>query len=122
MITKRIRVNHGILFVFDPHSPVPNVPEYIPSTPVSANDVCVSISVRHEIDGDVLVSMGRMAPTDPCDIVVFEGGIATPSGRVAIVTSGNEEVICLEHERPHAKLRIQIDQIEHAERVHVEVD
>jgi hypothetical protein len=117
-----VSVPHAILFVVDSQSSQFDVPAYDATSPTSSNGDCVSVSVRASVDGNVQVSIGCGSAFSKFGLLAFEGVLATPSGRVAVVTSGMEEVVSLLHASPTATLRIRLDAFDNAQSVWIEVE
>lgn len=95
MIEASIAPANPIVFVLDPSSDTINVPQYIPGEVVASTESCISVGIQADADGETIIKLatkfadsarGRMHK-------VFEGKIATPSRKVAVVTAEFEGVV-----------------------------
>jgi hypothetical protein len=122
MSSVTISLSHPILFVFDFSNPAFSVPEFDPNAPVSANSNGISIRSASEVDGEVIVNLTEAIPTAVASAghEVFVGSIAAPSKRVAVVTAENEKLVEAAVPTTTAKIRVVVDDPEHAMTIWVE--
>jgi len=120
--TVTVSLSHPILFVFDYSNKAFLVPDYDPTTPVSANPTGISIRSASEVDGEVTVHLNGSIPTDAASAghEVFVGAIAAPSKSVAVVTAENEKLVEASVATTTAKIRVVVDEPEHATTIWVE--
>ena len=95
MSTVTLAPPNAILFVFDPDNRGVRIPEYIDGRLVAANNSCVSVGTRADVDGDVTIVLES---TFSADLVtglqrVFSGVMDAPGHRVAIVTSDARTIL-----------------------------
>lgn len=109
MHTASYTPSHPILFLFDFSNANMIVPECNPEEVVSANDSCVSLPTIADVDGDVTVTLAETLPREAGGVEVFDGVIAAPSKRVAVVTPHNEKLIETGVHRERATVRIVVD-------------
>jgi hypothetical protein len=108
----QISVPHGIVFVLDPANKSTVVPPHDPASATASNETCVSIKTVPEVDGEVLIKLGR--PLNDADArgctQVFRGVISTPSGKLAIVTSAYEKVLMVDVPTKVTPITVSVDE------------
>jgi len=108
---------NAILFVLDPTNKDAVVPPYVAGEPVAATATCISIGTQADVDGDVEVSL-EAAAVAPADLQqVFLGVIATPSGKLAVVTSHFQRVLEVDIPSDAAEVSIWADDLRNPARV-----
>jgi hypothetical protein len=114
---------HPIIFVFDPSNEVMDVPVYDPEQVVSFNATCLSIRTIADVDGEVTITLAADLPpgTIAGGIEVFRGIVATPGGKVALVTSENRVLLEMSVSRSGAPIRVLVDDERHPVRIWVEL-
>jgi hypothetical protein len=84
---------NAILFIFDPTSKDVVIPAYVDNELTAATDTCVSVGTQADVDGETEVSLDILGVV-PLDLeLIFSGAIATPGGKVAVVTSQFQRVL-----------------------------
>ncbi len=84
---------NAILFIFDPTNKDVVIPAYVDDELTAATDTCVSVGTQADVDGETEVSLDIWGVV-PLDLErVFSGVIATPGGKVAVVTSQFQQVL-----------------------------
>lgn len=111
---------NAILFVLDPTNKEVVVPPYIAGELVAATATCVSVGTQADVDGDVEVSLEPAA--GPLDLLqVFLGGVATPGGKVAVVTSHFFHVLEINVPSGMTEVVIWVDDLRHPAHVAIGV-
>lgn len=114
---------NAILFVLDPANTSIVVPEYEPGVLTANSGSCLSIATQAEVDGDVTVRLSDQlssAEKSGCD-EFFEGEIATPGRKVAVVTSHFEEVLVLNVEQTVTRVAVGADHPDSPSLIWIEV-
>jgi hypothetical protein len=62
------------------------VPTVMPESGIASSASCILVACYPEIDGETKITLGVARDVDPGDTPAFDGQLATPSGRVIIVT------------------------------------
>jgi len=112
---------NAILFVFDPTNKAVVIPPYVDGELTAATASCVSVGTRADVDGDTVVSL-ETALVAPSNVQqVFFGAIATPGGKVAVVTSQFQRVLETDVPAEAAEIAIWADDIRNPTQVTVGV-
>lgn len=62
------------------------VPDFDVASGISATDSCILVGCWPEIDGETEINLGPADEVNPGGQAAFDGHLATPSGRLQIVT------------------------------------
>lgn len=118
-----VALSHPILFVMDFGNDDMIVPTYDEESLTANNDSCVSVRTIADVDGDVTVRLNRVAgnSTASTGIQVFQGDVATPTGRIAVVTSLNEKILEMDVASATTRVVITVDDLRHPAQVNVDV-
>jgi hypothetical protein len=112
---------NAILFVFDPTNKDVLIPSYVDGELTAATETCVSVGTQTEVDGDVEISLA-ISGAVPLDLQqVFFGTVATPGGKVAVVTSRFQRVLELNVPASAVELSIWTDDLRNPARVVVNI-
>jgi hypothetical protein len=112
---------NAILFVLDPTNKDTAVPPYVAGELTAATATCVSVGTQADVDGDVDVSLDP-ASGAPADMQqVFLGVIATPSGKLAVVTSHFQRVLEVDVPSDAAEVSIWADDLRYPAHVAIGV-
>jgi len=117
-----LSLSHPILFVMDFGNSEVVVPEYSAESTVSATSSCISIRGIADVDGDLTVRLIREQDmlTVTGLLNVFEGPLATPGKKAAIVTSSNEKVMEIDVAGDVTSIRVSVDDTEFPSEILVE--
>jgi hypothetical protein len=112
---------NAILFVFDPTCRNVAVPSHVDGQLTAATATCVSVGTQADVDGETEVLLD-VDPVVPASLQrVFAGVIATPSKRVAVVTSQFERVLEIDAPDETASISIWVDDLRNPAQVTVGV-
>lgn len=94
MIEARIAPSNPIVFVLDPSNGAIDVPAYTSGEIIASNPTCVSVGIRADVDGETVIELARRVRGDDQNLrKVFEGDLATPGRKIAVVTAEFESVV-----------------------------
>lgn len=115
---------HAILFIFDPSNKNADTPEYVDGELTAENHDCISVGTQAYVDGDTSVTLGRRS--EGIDLTglsrVFEGRIATPGRKIAIVTSESQSILEQNLDSTEAEVSIWTDDAKNPSRVTVMIE
>jgi hypothetical protein len=112
---------NAILFVFDPTNGDVVIPPYVDGELTAATETCVSVGTQADVDGETEVSLAMAAVAQPDLQRVFAGAVATPGGKVAVVTSEFNRVLELDVPKGGIEVVIWTDDLRNPARVVVNV-
>jgi hypothetical protein len=117
-----ISLSHPVLFITDFSNSGVTIPEYSAESTVSATPSCISIRVIADVDGDVTVKLiGEQRSSASSDLVkVFEGPIATPGRKLAVVTPHNERITEIDVVGNVTMTRVSVNEMDFPSEVLVE--
>lgn len=104
-------LEHPILFVDDFSNQDIVIPEHSPERVVSATPSCLSINTIADVDGEIsvtLISEGE-AQAPPEFFTVFEGKLATPNRKVAVVTSEDKKTIEIDVKKRTTNIKVSVN-------------
>lgn len=113
----KLAVPHAIVFVLDPNHKGVEVPKY--SGLVSHSNTCVSVGTQADMDGETDVTLDR--DLNGLLNCVFEGEIHTPTGSIAVVTSGILTLARLDGLEATTRFSVWVDDVKWPSRVSVVV-
>jgi predicted thioredoxin/glutaredoxin len=87
---------NAVLLVFDPDNKSAVLPSQLHGELVAATPSCVAIGTQADVDGETVVSLDVGDTVSATLHPVFSGSIATPNGRLAIVTSHLRRILEIE--------------------------
>jgi len=113
---------HPILFVYDPTNKDVVDPVHIDDQLTVATESSVSVKVQASVDGDVDICLD-LGDTLPSSTLyrAFSGRIATPGGKIAIVTSELEPLLDLDVPKGSVAVCIWVDDVHRPAQVVVTV-
>lgn len=102
---------NGVVFVVDLSNEDLEIPQYTEGQVAVANESCVFVAARADVDGDVTVKLsGSRSDTEGSSYLrVFDGSIRTPSRKVAIITAELEKILEIEVEEEKTHVTIWVD-------------
>lgn len=102
---------NAILFVFDPTNKDVVVPPYVDGELTAATATCISVGTQADVDGDTDVSLETDLVAPAHLQQVFLGAIATPGGKVAVVTSQFQRVLEIDVPGDAVEISIWVDDL-----------
>lgn len=121
MLKAVLRPPNAILFVFDPTNSDVAIPPYVNGELTAATETCVSVGTQADVDGETEVSLAMATVAQPELQQVFAGAVATPGGKVAVVTSEFDRVLELDVPKTGVEVFIWTDDLRNPARVVVHV-
>ncbi len=113
----RVSPSHSLLLVTDEAG---IIPASLGNDLVAATSSCVAVGTLSEHDGETTISLSDGGEPDPLGLaLVFDGGLATASGRLCVCTVQGEVLLSLRFAQ-HA-FRVRIWANDPAEPDHIEV-
>lgn len=111
MNARTLLLPHPIVFVTDFGNTNVEIPPHSPTSVTSANESCVSVNALADVDGEVTIILANhleAAPTEQLKLV-FEGTVATPGRKIAVVTSENVNLLETEVTGTQSAIEIFVD-------------
>lgn len=122
--TATIEVPNAIIFLFDHDDASVQIPKYAAERLVSANQRCISIGTRAQVDGDVSITLADQISDDIAGSAMraFVGTIYAPNLSVSVVTSDDRCVLKTKIDRPTASVEIWANDVKQPSKIFILVD
>jgi hypothetical protein len=117
MTSVAISPPNAIVFVLDPANKKAVIPEYLAGNLIAATETCVSVGTQDSVDGETQVTLKFDDSTLPFLHPIFSGAVATPNGKIAIVTAELQRVLELDVPTEKVSISIWVDDLQNPARV-----
>jgi hypothetical protein len=114
-------IAHAIIFINDPNNSDIEIPEYKNDTIISFNKDCISVGTQSPYDGETEIILAHFGEIESGLIKIFSGKILSHSGKLAVFSSENKNLLEIDTKVGDILIVINVDNIYYPSKIVIEV-